>query len=331
MLIQTDAITLTQMRYALALERMGSFVRAARTCRVSQSTLSIQIQKVEDLLGQTLFDRSQKPIGPTLVGSEILKVFHKIVQETDQIPHILTNSLGKVTGCIRIGFIPTLAPLLIPRLVPTLRTFHPDLKVSASEAETAHLIESIRNSDLDAGLLADTPQLPWIKAHLLFEEEFVVYFSPEHQLLKEEYVQSEALSPDEAWLLSEGHCFGTQSLQLCTAHSRGQDDPALKQKRFDYEAGHFETLRMIVDHCGGFTFLPWLYCAVAGLSEHPNIRRFRPPAPARQVFYAHRADSPFTLTHASIRENIVEKALKPLLAQIKNHEPLGYRIIPYFS
>lgn len=331
MIIQTDAITLTQMRYALALERVGSFVRAARTCRISQSTLSLQIQKVEDLLGQTLFDRSQKPIAPTPLGREILNVFQKVVQETDHIPQIVSNSLGRATGQLRLGVIPTLAPLLIPRLVPTLATAFPDVRVTASETETAHLIDAIRSGDLDAGFLADTPQLPWIKAHLLLEEGFVVYLSPGHPLLKLAFVEAEALSADDAWLLSEGHCFGSQSLQLCNAQTRTTAEHGSIQKRFEYEAGHFETLRMVVDHCGGFTFLPWLYCVVAGISKHPQIRRFAPPEPARQVFYAHRTDSPFSGIHSSICNLILEKALAPLLQSSGTGDTQGYRIIPYFS
>lgn len=331
MIIQTDAITLTQMRYALALERMGSFVRAARTSRISQSTLSLQIQKMEDLLGHTLFDRSQKPIEPTPIGREILRVFQKIVHETDLIPQIVSNSLGQATGHLRMGVIPTLAPLLIPRLIPTLATAFPDIRVTASETETAHLIDAIRSGDIDVGILADTPQLPWIKAHLLFEEEFSVYLSPEHPLLAKTFVDVESLTADEAWLLSEGHCFGSQSLQLCNAQSRSRAEQGMKQRRFEYEAGHFETLRMVVDHCGGFTFLPWLYCIVAGISEHTHIRRFAPQAPARQVFYAHRSDSPLSRIHSKMHELISDKVIRPILHHANQDDMPDYQIIPYFS
>jgi LysR family hydrogen peroxide-inducible transcriptional activator len=342
-----DAVTLTQMRYAVALRETRSFSQAAKTCHVTQSTLSIQIQKLEELLGAQVFDRSTKPLEPTAIGEQVIAIFEGVVQATDRIPLVVEKKISHISGQLKIGIIPTVSPLLTPAIARafgqgqppstatgTARNSKPpatnDLVLSIEEVQTGLLLERLENATVDAAILADSPHAPWMHSSLLFEEEFLIYLGPNHRLLKKSVVSSEDLDPDEAWILKEGHCFGTQAMGLCTAARKGRETA----RKLRYAAGNFDSLIDLVDAAGGFTLLPWLYCHRQGILGLAQVKRFADPVPVRQVFYIQRKDSVKRSTHEYIKD-LVTAALPAELGKEDPHSgargPRSTKSIPVFA
>ena len=296
-----DAVTLTQMRYALALRETRSFSHAAKLSHVTQSTLSIQIQKMEELLGAQVFDRLRKPIAPTATGEQLLAIFQGIIEATDSIPYVVGDQSSRLAGRLRLGVIPTVSPVITPVLAAHFGHRGPaeagNLRLTLEEVQTGTLLERLERGELDGAIIADSPRAAWMEATLLYEEEFLVYVDPAHSLAGVDRVTSDDLDPDEAWILKEGHCFGTQALGLCTAVRREREN----QKKLSYSAGSFETLIDVVHAAGGFTLLPWLYCRRHGLLKLPQLKSFAPPVPVRQIFYLQRRDCLKKGAHEYIR------------------------------
>ncbi len=328
-----DAVTLTQMRYALALNETRSFSNAARLCHVTQSTLSIQIQKMEELLGLPIFDRNKKPLEPTAVGAQILAVFENIIEATENIPYIIDKRIDRLGGRLKLGIIPSVSPFLAPVLAQSFsgRTNQTsgalvpsdDFQLMVQDIQTSELLRMLENSEIDGAILADSPKSSWMDATLLFSEEFLVYLHPQHALLPRSNIRSEDLDPSDAWILEEGHCFGTQSMGLCSGYASETE----VIRKFRYGAGSFDTLIGLVNAGGGFTLLPWLYCFRNKLLDLKNLKKFEDPVPVREVYYLHRKDSLKKAAHEYL-VSVLKQALPPLMGEPKSST--GTRSIPVF-
>jgi LysR family hydrogen peroxide-inducible transcriptional activator len=331
--VTIDAVTLTQMRYALALNETRSFSNAARLCHVTQSTLSIQIQKMEELLGLPIFDRNKKPLEPTAVGAQILAVFENIIEATENIPYIIDKRIDRLGGRLKLGIIPSVSPFLAPVLAQSFsgRTNQTsgalvpsdDFQLMVQDIQTSELLRMLENSEIDGAILADSPKSSWMDATLLFSEEFLVYLHPQHALLPRSNIRSEDLDPSDAWILEEGHCFGTQSMGLCSGYASETE----VIRKFRYGAGSFDTLIGLVNAGGGFTLLPWLYCFRNKLLDLKNLKKFEDPVPVREVYYLHRKDSLKKAAHEYL-VSVLKQALPPLMGEPKSST--GTRSIPVF-
>jgi LysR family hydrogen peroxide-inducible transcriptional activator len=262
--------TLTQLEYLLALNKERHFARAAESCHVSQPSLSIQIQKLEEEYNVIIFDRSQTPILVTEVGAQIIEQAKIIINEAKKLSSIASEQAGVVRGDFHLAVIPTVAPYLIPLFLSNFSTKYPLVKLKISEFKTNDIIKMLLNDEIDAGLLS-TPlhHKSLIERHLYFEP-FKLFIDKKHELQKSKSITEAVLKDTPLWLLEEGHCLRSQVLQICHA---GERNPILKNVEFS--SGNLETLKNLVLQSGGATLLPDL--ATLNLSKKEmeiNIRSF---------------------------------------------------------
>jgi LysR family hydrogen peroxide-inducible transcriptional activator len=269
--------SLTQLEYVLAVQKHGHFSKAAEACYVTQPTLSMQIQKLEESLGIVIFDRSKKPTLVTDAGSRLVEQMQAIVHEARKLDAIRQSSLGGVmTGEISLGIIPTIAPYLLPLLLPVLERDCPGIQFRIFEMQTHRIIEALKDDEIDAGLLATPLGNPKIEERAIFWEPFTVLCQKGHVLSKNKKVKYSALDASDIWLLEEGHCLRNQVLDVCSIKNR---KPV--QRQFQFESGSLETLKNLVNSFGGYTLLPAL--ATESLGKDVVLVPFERPIPAREI------------------------------------------------
>lgn len=271
-------MTFIQLEYIVALDTWRHFATAAEKCFVTQPTLSMQVQKLEDELGVKLFDRSKQPVITTEAGKAIVDQARTILGEKNQITEIIQQQKGVLTGELRIGIIPTLAPYLLPLFVQSFNQKYPKVKLIVNEMMTEFIVSRLREGRIDMGLLVTPLQENGIKEHVLFYEELLVYVSPRNAAYKKQYVLAQDIDPDKLWLMEEGHCFRSQIVNLCELRKASETGSL-----FEYEAGSIETLRRMVELNDGITILPELTTLELSQRQRRLIRQFRKPAPMREV------------------------------------------------
>lgn len=271
-------MTFTQLEYIVAVNAYRHFADAAQSCHITQPTLSMQIQKLEEELSTKIFDRSKQPVVPTVAGQQIIEQARKILAEKDILTEMIQEKKDLVAGEIKIAVIPTLAPYLLPLFIPVFTQKYPQVKLSVIELTTEHLIQKLKEGQIDMGILVTPLHEKGIKEDPLFYEELMVYSSDKNKLLKKHYILSQDIDPSELLLLEEGHCFRSQIIKLCELRKKGATFP-----HFEYEAGSLETLRRMVDAGTGITILPEL--ATYGLTneQKERLRLFKSPSPVREV------------------------------------------------
>jgi LysR family hydrogen peroxide-inducible transcriptional activator len=271
-------MTLIQFEYIVALDTYRHFALAAEKCCVTQPTLSMQIQKLEEELGVKIFDRSKQPVVPTELGESIIRQARVVLQEAKVIRQLIHNQREEISGELRLGIIPTLAPYLLPLFLNNFLAKYPGLKIIITEVTTELLIEKLKKGMVDVGILATPLQEQGIFETNLFYEEFVVYASPESPLLQHGKVSLKHINPDQLLLLQEGHCMRSQVVNLCHVQ-RVQEG----NSRLAYETGSIETLKRMVETNNGVTIIPEL--AMTNLPEAGKncVRRFEGPAPVREI------------------------------------------------
>ncbi|HCD53445.1 MAG TPA: DNA-binding transcriptional regulator OxyR [Balneolaceae bacterium] len=289
-------MNIQQLEYIVALDEERHFNRAAKTCNVSQPTLSMMVQKLEEELGIIIFDRRKKPIVPTPDGERILEYARSVIVSTRAMKQIRQESEEEPSGVLDVAVIPTLAPYLIPLFVNSFIRKYPKIKLRISELTTERIIEKLKQSKIDAGILVTPVDEASIFEDPLFYEPFWVYTN---QMSDKEFVTSEDINTDELWLLEEGHCFRTQIFKLCD----------LKRKtssQFEYQAGSIETLKKLVDMQEGITILPELATLQLNEKDRKKLRRFQHPEPVREVsICTHRNFSKSRLVQC-LKEEIIE-------------------------
>ncbi|MBN9299548.1 MAG: LysR family transcriptional regulator [Filimonas sp.] len=271
-------MTLTQLEYIVAVDTHRHFAEAAQHCFVTQPTLSMQVQKLEEELGVKIFDRSKQPVLPTEAGSEIIEQARRVLAERDTLTEMIASRKGIVNGELKIGVIPTLAPYLLPLFVPALTRKYPNVKLVIIELTTAMIITRLREGKIDAGILVTPLNEQGIKEDILFYEELLAYVSKNNTAYKKHYVLAKDIDPNKLWLLEEGHCFRSQIINLCELRKTGKES-----SNFEYEAGSLETLRRMVDLNDGITILPELATQDMTAHQLKNLRHFKVPAPVREV------------------------------------------------
>ena len=277
------SVTLTQLAYVLAIDTHRHFGRAAAACSVTQPTLSMQLRKLERALGATLFDRSRVPVVPTETGRRVVTQARAVMREAARLEDVVGGDAGAVSGEIRLGVIPTIAPYLLPRLIRDLADSHPRLALVVEEYVTDDVVARVRSGALDAGIVASDVASAELAEVPLFREPFVAYVSDGHRLADATAIRPRDLSLDDLWLLADGHCLRVQTVALCKRRGqRGAAGGAEAATRF--ESGNLETLKRLVEQGTGMTLLP----ALAAEDLHTDaqralVRPFASPAPARDV------------------------------------------------
>jgi LysR family transcriptional regulator, hydrogen peroxide-inducible genes activator len=271
-------MTFVQLEYIVALDTYRHFAAAANHCFVTQPTLSMQIHKLEQELGIKIFDRSKQPVIPTEAGTEILNQAKKILAERESMREIVHAKKGVLTGELKVGIIPTLAPYLLPLFVQQFTKKYPDVKLIVTEMMTDYIVDRLREGRIDAGILVTPLQENGIKEHVLFYEELMVYVSKKNEAFKKQYVLAQDIDPNKLWLLEEGHCFRSQIMNLCELQKASKEG-----HHFEYEAGSIETLRRMVEVNDGITIMPELATTDLTAKQAQLLRQFKRPAPMREV------------------------------------------------
>ena len=271
-------MTLTQLEYIIAVDTHRHFANAATHCFVTQPSLSMQIQKLEDELGSKIFDRSKQPVIPTEIGREIIAQAKITIHEAKLIYQLIKDKKDTMEGELRIGIIPTLAPYLLPLFLQPFLSKYPAVKVSVKEMTTDVIIEKLDAGKIDVGLLVTPLQNNSVVEHPLFYEELVAYVSKTNKAFKKTYVLPTDIDLKELWLLEEGHCFRSQIINLCELKKQNKEE-----SHFEYEAGSIETLRRMVELHNGVTILPEMATLDFTLNQLNMVRHFISPAPVREI------------------------------------------------
>lgn len=271
-------MTFTQLEYIISLNIHKQFSLAAEKCYVTQPTLSMQIQKLEDELGVKIFDRTKQPVTVTQAGQEVIAYARKIIAERDELLQSISDKKDIVNGELRVGIIPTLAPYLLPLFIPLFTKKYPKIKLVFNEVTTDLLVRDLKEGALDAGILVTPLYDKGIREDVLFYEELMVYTSKKSDLIGKEYILSKDINPDKLWLLEEGHCFRSQVMNFCELRKN-----SLHGSLFEYEAGSLETLIRLVDVTDGVTFLPELATLNLGVKQLRQLKLFKAPKPMREV------------------------------------------------
>lgn len=270
-------MTLTQLDYIVAIDTHRHFATAAEHCHVTQPTLSMQIQKLEDELGVLLFDRSKQPVVPTETGQIIVAQAREVLQSARRIPELAKESRDEVGGELRVGIIPTLAPYLLPHFIGSFMHNYPGVTVQMQELLTDQIVERLRSGLLDVGIVVTPLREGNLTELPLFSEPFMIYTAENHDLLHHDAITPDDLTTTtDLWLLAEGHCFRDQVLNICG--SAFAHRPSLR-----YETGSLETLVKLIDRQDGFTLLPYLATLDFDPVRKARLRPFAGEQPKREV------------------------------------------------
>jgi len=273
-------MNIQQLEYIIAVDNNRHFAKAAEASFVTQPTLSMMIQKLEDELGVKIFDRSQLPVQPTPIGTQIINQARVIVSQVKQVKEIIQEEKGVVQGVFRLGIIPTIAPYLLPKLMMRHEENGYDIELAIEEVTTGQIIERLLNGSLDGAILATPLNNDKIKEYPIYYEKFYAYVSPrETSLYAKKELDEEDVNISRLWLLEDVHCFRNQILRLCNTRKRKKNFQSL----FSYEAGSINTLVNIVDSNSGITIIPEM--AIDELSEKQkrSVRPFRNISPVREI------------------------------------------------
>lgn len=271
-------MTLTQIQYIVAVEQNGSFVTAAEKCFVTQPTLSMQIQKLEEELGVKIFDRNHHPIIPTDIGNVIIEQARTILFERNKIDEILMESTKGVSGILNIGVIPTVAPCILPRALKSFVKKNKNVEIIVNELTTNQIIDRLKNDSLDFGIASTPLKERTIKETPLYNESYILLASAGHKILKNKTVKAEDLNADEIWSLNDEHCMHFQTLNLC-----GKKKFKNSENLFEYRSGSLMSLIRMVEINGGMTILPELCMQDFSEDVMENVRFFEAPVPAREI------------------------------------------------
>ena len=267
-------MTLQQLEYVVTVDRIRHFAKAAEECSVTQPTLSMMIQKLEDELGVKIFDRTKHPVEPTRTGAEIIEKAKSILLHADKLREFVFSEKDGLECDLNLAVIPTVAPYLLPRFFPAFTSAYPDVRLQVSELRTSTIVESLIAGKIDAAILATPLNHPQILEIPLYYEKFVAYVSPENPLYNQTELTSVDLPLEDLWVLQEGHCLRNQIFNFCEDKT---------PRSYLYEAGSIDTLIRIVDTNGGYTVIPELHQDYLTEAQKTHLRPIVSPETVREI------------------------------------------------
>jgi LysR family hydrogen peroxide-inducible transcriptional activator len=278
-------MTLTELRYIVAVARERHFGRAAEACHVSQPTLSVAVKKLEEELDVKLFERGASEVSLTPLGEEIVRQAQAVLEQAAAIKEIAKRGHDPLTGPLRLGIIYTIGPYLLPALVRRTIERTPQMPLMLVENFTVRLLEMLRSGELDCAILAEPFPDAGLAIAPLYEEPFVVAVPRTHPLATRDQVSSAELKRETMLLLGTGHCFRDHVLEVCPEFARFSSDAEGIRKSF--EGSSLETIKHMVASGMGLTVVPWLSVPPEP-QPHVAYVPFAPPVPTRRVVLAWR-------------------------------------------
>lgn len=267
-------MTFQQLEYLVALSKTRHFVNAAEMCGVTQPTLSMMVQKLEDELDIRIFDRSKHPIEVTKIGEKIIDQAQITLAQLNRINELVSAEKGDVSGNINIAIIPTVAPYVLPKFFAKFKSMYPELSFKISEMRTDTIEKMLHLGEIDMGILSTPLMNPNILEIPLYYEKFIAYISPDDRLYQKKELVSTELPVEHLWVLEEGHCLRNQVFNFCMKDM---------DVSYAYEAGSIETLIKIVDENGGYTVIPELHLEFLTDEQKKNVRKLVDPKPVREI------------------------------------------------
>ncbi len=298
-------MTFTQLQYAIALQKYGSFKQAASKLEITQPALSLQISKLERDLELSLFDRTHSPIKPTTEGYQFLLRAREIVGQMEELQAFAAGFTEKVSGKLKIGIIPTLAPFLVPLFADSLQKDHPGISLDIHEQITNQVIHGVRHGDLDAGIISTPLHINNMVSIPLFYEKFMFYTSYETH---DRTIQLSTVDYQKLWLLNEGNCFRDQINNFCNLSE------IRKNKSFVYRSNSIDALIRIVDTKGGYTILPELTTLSLTEEQEENLRPIADKPFAREIGLIIREKNNKQILIDQLAECIRANIPKPMLS-----------------
>lgn len=311
-------MTITQLQYVLAVAEYRNFTLAAEKSFVTQPTLSMQVQKLEEELDLQIFDRSKKPISVTEAGKKIVAQAKNIVNEAERIKDIVDQEKGYIGGEYTLGIIPTIMPTLLPLFLKAFIKKYPKVNLVIREQNTDTLIRNLQDGHLDAAIAATPLGIEYIRERPLYYEPFVGYVPQSHRLSKESRLQTEKLDLNDILLLQDGHCFRDGVINLCKAEQNGVHE------NFQLQSGSFETLVNLADEGLGMTLLPYLHTLGLDEKKQKQLKHFQEPVPAREVsLIYHKSELKIHITEAL--RDIIAAVVRGAIAfqDVKIISPVG--------
>jgi LysR family transcriptional regulator, hydrogen peroxide-inducible genes activator len=284
-------MTLTELRYIVAVARELHFGNAASACFVSQPTLSVAIKKLEDELGVTIFERHKHDVTVTPVGRKIIDQAQRVLEQAKTIKLLAEEGKDPLKGILKLGVIYTVGPYLLPKMIPLLHASAPELTLIIDEDFTANLANKLRHGELDMIIVSTPFAIHGIKTEILYKEPLVVALPKGHPLAKKKTIKVDDLADETLLLLKSGNCFRDQVMEACPACRSDVFTKNTIQKTL--EGSSIETIRQMVMAGSGVTVLP-----SSSISEHDEensmleYRPFSRPVPKREVALAYRDSYP---------------------------------------
>ncbi len=292
-----------QLEYIIAVQNQGHFGRAADECDITQATLSVMVKRLEDELSITIFDRSRSPILPTEEGTKVLTQAREILNKKNRLGSLRSSLDGNLSGELKIGIIPTVAPLLLPIVLKPFVSNYSGIKLSIIEATTDQLMEDLQNGIVDGAIIASPLDDEDTFSYPLYSEELMVYGVQDPSKTT---MSHDDLKNSNIWLLEEGHCLKDQVVATC-----GLSEKQVRHVGLDIQCSSFTTLVGLVDDFGGYTLLPELYVKIMSHRRRSLTRSLKKPEPLRQIdMVVHRPFVKKTLVDAfiaTIRNEMAKK------------------------
>jgi LysR family hydrogen peroxide-inducible transcriptional activator len=294
-------MTLTELRYIVAVARERHFGRAAEACFVSQPTLSLAVKKLEDELDVKLFERGGAEISVTPLGEAIVRQAQVVIEQAAAIKEIAKSGKDPLSGPLKLGIIYTIGPYLLPELVRQAIDRTPQMPLMLQENFTVKLLEMLRTGDLDCAILAEPFPDTGLAVAPLYDEPFMVALPRTHPLATRQHISSEELKRETMLLLGTGHCFRDQVLEVCPEFARFSSDADGIRKSF--EGSSLETIKHMVASGMGVTVVPQLSVPA---EPHPHVAYvpFADPVPTRRVVLAWRRSFPRYEAIAALRNAV---------------------------
>jgi len=272
-------MTLSELRFVVAVAKERNFRRASEKCYISQPALSLAIKKLEEDLGVLIFERSRTDISPTPIGEKIIEQAIKAIEEVNYIREIAKQGNNQLSGVFRLGLIYSIGPYLLPEIIPLLRQSAPDMPLDIEENLTAQLETQLKNGVIDAAVVALPFDIPGINTMPLYDEKYVVMVPVDHRWASRKFINANELAEENVLLLNSGHCYSHQVLQAC---------PDLSRKGQVLQGNSLETIRNMVASNLGITVLPCSAATERYINPLVKVIPFANPVPVRRVALAWR-------------------------------------------
>ena len=273
-------MTIIQLEYLLAVANYGSFSLAAEKCFVTQPSLSMQLKNIEEELGVIVLDRSKKPVLPTDAGLAVIRQAKEAVQAFAMVREVVSDLQNEISGTLRLGVIPTIAPYLLHRFIPDFVRKCPKVELQIREMMTGNIIRALDRDMLDAAIMAGGTSPEGIREEELFNDRFFAYVSTDHPLCQRSNIRIEDIDVRHLLLLSEGNCLRDQVIELCQAQKN-------IARQYSFESGSLETLMRIVDNTPNLiTIIPEMVADYIDEKHRPQVKTLAKGAASRKITIA---------------------------------------------